>query len=231
MFDARVTIAGRVFSNPIWTASGTFAYGTEFEPFLDLNRVGAVIVKGLSLEPKAGNAPHRIYETPSGMLNSIGLQNVGMVAFVEEKLPRLRQFRTQVIANIFGRTEEEYVRVARYLNENAADLAGIELNISCPNVKEGGIEFGSNAELTRRVVRSVRQAATRLPLYVKLSPNVTDIAAIAAACEEAGADAITLINTLIAMAIDVERQRPVLSTIFGGLSGPAVKPVALRMVY
>ncbi|HEV8131958.1 MAG TPA: dihydroorotate dehydrogenase [Acidobacteriota bacterium] len=230
MFNPKISIAGKDFANPIWTASGTFAYGTEFEPFLDLNRVGAVIVKGLSLQPREGNPPNRIYETASGMLNSIGLQNVGMVNFVEEKLPRLKRYRTQVIANIFGKTEEEYVQIARYLDDNA-DIAGIELNISCPNVKEGGIEFGSKPELTYRVVASVRRAATRLPLYVKLSPNVTDIVIVARACEEGGADAVTLINTLVGMAIDVDEQRPVLSTVFGGLSGPAVKPIALRMVY
>lgn len=231
MFDPTVRIAGKTFKNPIWTASGTFAYGTEFEPFIDLNQLGAIIVKGLSVEPRAGNAPNRIYETPSGMLNSIGLQNVGMVNFVEEKLPRLRKFDTQVIANIFGRTEDEYVQVARYLNDQAEDLAGIELNISCPNVKEGGIEFGSNPESTRHIVQTLRNACNRLPLYVKLSPNVSDIAAMAVACEQGGADAVTLINTLVGMAIDIENQRPVLSTVFGGLSGPAVKPVALRMVY
>ena len=230
MFDPSVTIAGKIFSNPIWTASGTFAYGTEFAPFLDLNRIGAVVVKGLSVEPRAGNRPNRTYETPAGMLNSIGLQNVGMVNFVQEKLPRLQQYKTQVIANIFGKTEEEYVQVARYLDDNA-DIAGIELNISCPNVKEGGIEFGSKPELTHQVVRSVRQASRRLPLYVKLSPNVTDIAAFAVACEQAGADAITLINTVVGMAIDIERQRPILSTVFGGLSGPAIRPIAVRMVF
>ena len=230
MFDPRVRIAGKLFENPIWTASGTFAYGTEFTPFLDLNRIGAVVVKGLSVEPRAGNPPHRIYETPSGMLNSIGLQNVGMVHFVEKKLPLLRQYKTQVIANIFGRTEDEYVQVARYLNDHA-DIAGIELNISCPNVKEGGIEFGSKPESTLRVVQKVRSASPRLPLYVKLSPNVTDIRALAVACEEGGADAVTLINTLVGMAIDIERRRPVLSTVFGGLSGPAIRPIAVRMVY
>ncbi|HEY2930554.1 MAG TPA: dihydroorotate dehydrogenase [Acidobacteriota bacterium] len=229
MFDPRIQIAGKNFQNPVWTASGTFAYGAEFEPFLDLNEIGAVVVKGLSIQPRAGNAPNRIYETPSGMLNSIGLQNVGMENFVKEKLPRLKHYRTQVIANIFGKTEEEYVQVAAYLSDHA-DIAGVELNISCPNVKEGGIEFGSNPELTRRVVSSVRKKC-RLPLYVKLSPNVTDICPIAIACQDAGADAVTLINTLVAMAIDIERREPVLSTIFGGLSGPAIKPIALRMVY
>ena len=198
-------------------------------PFVDLNRIGAIVVKGLSLEPRQGNPPPRIMETPSGMLNAVGLQNVGVRAFTTEKLPFLRQFDTKVIANIFGETVAEYQRVAEILSA-AEGVHAIELNISCPNVRKGGIAFGACPEAAAEITGQVRQA-TDLPLIVKLTPNVTDIAAIALAVEAAGADAVSLINTLTGMSIDIERRRPHLANITGGLSGPAIRPVALRMVW
>ncbi|MEK7841439.1 MAG: dihydroorotate dehydrogenase [Deltaproteobacteria bacterium] len=227
--DMSVNIAGIKLKNPVMTASGTFGYGEEFAPYLDLNRLGAVVVKGLSLKPRQGNSPPRIVETAAGMLNSIGLQNVGVEAFVEEKLPFLRKFDTKVIVNFFGDSIDEYCEVARAL-DGADGIAGLEMNISCPNKQEGWLEFGTNPDLTSKVVGAVRKH-TKLPLIVKLSPNVTDITTIAKAAVDAGADVLSLINTLSGMAVDVNTRRPKLGNIIGGLSGPAIKPVALKMVW
>ena len=228
-FDLRVRIGGLVLKNPVMTASGTFGYGEECAPFCDLNRLGAVVVKGLSLEPRAGNPAPRIMETPCGMLNAIGLQNIGVRAFIDDKLPYLRQFDVAVIANIFGETIDEYRRITESLN-GADGVHGIEVNISCPNVKKGGVAFGADPDVAADVTKKVR-AETGLPVIVKLTPNVTDITEIALAVEAAGADAVSLINTLTGMSVDIECRRPHLANITGGLSGPAVKPVALRMVW
>jgi dihydroorotate dehydrogenase (NAD+) catalytic subunit len=227
--DLSVRVGTLVLKNPVMSASGTFGYGLEFAPFYDISRLGAVIVKGLSLLPCRGNAPQRIVETSAGMLNSIGLQNIGVERFICEVAPRLDDAGAVCVANIYGRTPEEYEAVARRLSE-LPSLAAIELNVSCPNVKEGGIAFGSTPEGLSALTRRVR-AATAKPLWVKLSPNVTDIGTMARAAEDAGADAVTLINTLVAMAVDHGTRRPVLSNVTGGLSGPAIKPVALRMVW
>ena len=224
-----VNIAGIQLKNPVMTASGTFGYGEEFAPYLDLNKLGAVIVKGISLKPRQGNPPPRIVETAAGMLNSIGLQNVGVEVFVEKKLPFLRKFDTKVIVNFFGDSIDEYCEVAKVL-DSAEGVAGLEMNISCPNKQEGWLEFGTNPEMTSRVVGAVRKS-TKLPLIVKLSPNVTDITIIAKVAQDAGADALSLINTLSGMAVDVNTRRPKLGNIIGGLSGPAIKPVALKMVW
>ena len=215
--------------NPVMTASGTFGYGEEYAPYVDLSRLGAIVVKGLSLKPRIGNPPPRIVETPCGMLNAVGLQNVGVNAFIGEKLPFLAQFDLPVIANIFGESVEEYVRVAEILSQ-ASGVHGLEVNISCPNVKRGGIAFGANPDMAADVTRRVK-ASTDLPVIVKLTPNVTDITKIAESVEAAGADAISLINTITGMSVDIERRVPHLRNITGGLSGPAIKPVALRMVW
>ena len=215
--------------NPVMTASGTFGYGEEYAPYVDLNRLGAIVVKGLSLKPRMGNPPPRIVETPCGMLNAVGLQNVGVNAFIREKLPFLTQFDLPVIANIFGESVEEYVKVAEILSQ-ASGVHALEVNISCPNVKKGGIAFGANPDMAADVTRRVK-ASTDLPVIVKLTPNVTDIAEIAESVEAAGADAISLINTITGMSVDIERRGPHLINITGGLSGPAIKPVALRMVW
>ncbi|MDA8126425.1 MAG: dihydroorotate dehydrogenase [Deltaproteobacteria bacterium] len=220
---------GLVLKNPVLTASGTFGYGEIYAPFVDLSRLGAVVVKGLSLEPRAGNPPPRIMETPAGMLNAVGLQNIGVRAFIAEKLPFLRKFETKVIANIFGESVDEYLQVAEILNA-AEGVHALELNISCPNVKKGGISFGALPEAAAEITGRVRKV-TDLPLIVKLTPNVTDITVIAQAVEAAGADAVSLINTLTGMSIDIERRRPHLANITGGLSGPAIRPIALRMVW
>ncbi len=215
--------------NPIVTASGTFGYGLEFTDFLDLSLLGAICTKGLSLEPHAGNVPPRICETPAGMLNAIGLQNVGVEVFLREKLPRLRELRAAVIANVWGDIEEDYVAVVRALEE-AEGLAAIELNISCPNVEKGGMLFGNSPQATASLVSRVR-AATPRPLIVKLSPNAPDIVSSARAAHESGADVLSLVNTFVGMAIDPETGRPLLSFGTGGLSGPAIKPLAVRMVF
>ncbi len=228
--DLGVRIGDLVLKNPVMTASGTFGYGEEFAPYGDLNRLGAVIVKGLSLEPRTGNPPPRMMETPSGMLNAVGLQNIGVRAFIREKLPFLRRFDCAVIANIYGETLEEYERVAGLLSR-ASGVAALEVNISCPNVRRGGIAFGARPDAAAEVTRRVKAAAAALPVMVKLTPNVTDIAEIARAVEEAGADAISLINTLTGMSVDVEKRIPHLANVTGGLSGPAIRPVALRMVW
>lgn len=227
--DLSVTIGALRLKNPVLAASGTFGYGTEFAPFLDLNELGGLVTKGLSLLPRQGNPPARIVETPAGMLNAIGLQNVGVEAFITGKLPLLRKVGTPVVANIFGETVEEYKEVARRL-DGVPGVAGVEVNISCPNVKKGGIVFGTDPKEAARVIGAVRKS-TKMPLIAKLSPNVTDIGVMARAAEEAGADAISLINTLTGMVVDVEKRRPVLATATGGLSGPAIRPVAVRMVW
>ncbi|OPY12649.1 MAG: Dihydroorotate dehydrogenase B (NAD(+)), catalytic subunit [Syntrophus sp. PtaB.Bin001] len=224
-----VNIGNLQLKNPIMTASGTFGYGEEYSSFVDLNRLGAVIVKGLSLEPRAGNPPPRLAETACGLLNAIGLQNIGVKAFIEQKLPFLDGFATQIIANIFGETLDEYGKVAEILS-SAGGVSALEVNISCPNVKKGGVAFGSNPEMAAEVVRRVKQS-TDLPVIMKLSPNVTDIALIAESVESAGADAVSLINTITGMSVDVKSRKPLLYNITGGLSGPAIKPVALRMVW
>jgi dihydroorotate dehydrogenase (NAD+) catalytic subunit len=227
--DLTVEIAGIKMRNPVMTASGTFGYGEEYSSYLDLESLGGIVTKGLSLKPKAGNPMPRIIETPGGMLNAIGLQNVGIDNFIEEKLPFLRKIITPVIVNFFGNTEDEYADMAERL-DGIPEVAGLEMNISCPNVKQGGIAFGSRPEAAYSVVRAVRES-TMKPLIVKLSPNVTDIVEMARACEEAEADALSLINTLTGMAIDLRTRRPVLANVTGGFSGPAIKPIALRMVW
>lgn len=227
--DLSVEISGIKLRNPVMTASGTFGYGKEFSDYLDLEKIGAIITKGLSLKPKAGNPTPRIVETPGGMLNAIGLQNVGIDAFIEEKLPFLRTVATPVIVNLYGNTLEEYGALAEKL-DRLPEVAGLEVNISCPNVKQGGIVFGTDPAAAAEVVGLVRKSTSK-PLIVKLSPNVTDIVLMAEACVAAGADALSLINTLTGMAIDLEKRRPVLANVTGGLSGPAIKPVALRMVW
>ena len=227
--DLSVNLAGITLRNPVMTASGTFGYGEEFSEYLDLEKIGAIITKGLSLRPRAGNPMPRIVETPGGMLNAIGLQNVGIDAFIEKKVPFLRTILTPVIVNFFGNTVEEYADLAARLDA-VPEVAGVEVNISCPNVKHGGIVFGTDPKAASSVVGAVRRATTK-PLIVKLSPNVTDIVEMAQACAEAGADVLSLINTITGMAIDLKSRRPALANVTGGLSGPAVKPVALRMVW
>ncbi|RMF42562.1 MAG: dihydroorotate dehydrogenase [Deltaproteobacteria bacterium] len=224
-----VEVAGIRMKNPIMPASGTFGYGEEYAPYIDLDNLGAIVTKGLSLAPKAGNPTPRITETVSGMLNAIGLQNVGVDAFIEHKMPFLRELNTPVIANFFGNTLEEYGEVASRLDA-IPELAGVELNISCPNVKKGGIVFGTDPKAAFEAVSTVRKRLSK-PLIVKLTPNVTDITDIARAAEDAGADALSCINTITGMAIDVRRRRPRIANLTGGLSGPAIRPVAVRMVY
>lgn len=227
--NLEVRIAGIRIKNPVMTASGTFGYGEEYAEFMDLGRLGAVVVKGLSLQPREGNPPPRVVETAAGMLNAIGLQNIGIEAFVREKLPFLRQFDTAVIANFFGDSVEEYAAAAERLS-SVEGIHGLEMNISCPNKQAGWCIFGTDPRVTFQVVSAVRKATT-LPLIVKLSPNVTDITIMARAAEDAGADALSLINTLTGMAIDIRTRKPRLGNVTGGLSGPAIKPVAVKMVY
>ena len=226
--DLSVEIAGIKLRNPVMPASGTFGYGEEYAPFLDLEQIGAIVTKGLSLKPKAGNPTPRIAETISGMLNAIGLQNVGIDAFIEHKMPFLRTVNTPVIANFFGNTLEEYGEVAARLND-IPEIAAGELNISCPNVKEGGIVFGTDPRAAAEVVELVRKKMDK-PLIVKLTPNV-DITVVARAVEEAGADAIACINTLTGMSVDIHTRKPRIANMTGGLSGPAIRPVAVRMVH
>ncbi len=225
----KVELFGVEFENPIWTASGTFGFGLEYSPYVDLNKVGAVCVKGLSLKPREGNPPPRIWETPCGMLNAIGLQNPGVEFFIREIVPKLKSYSCKVIANIYGSTVEEYVLVAKEL-KGVEGVDAIELNISCPNVKKGGLAFGVDPLESARLTEKVKEATDK-PVIVKLSPNVTDIVEMAKSVESAGADAISAINTLLGMAIDVKRRKPRIKNKFGGLSGPAIKPVAVRMVY
>jgi len=224
-----VDIGGIELKNPVMTASGTFGYGPEFAEYLDLNSLGGIITKGLSLKPRAGNPTPRIVETCGGMLNAIGLQNVGIDEFISSKVPYYRTIDTRVIANFFGTTVEEYAELAGRLDA-IPEVAGVEVNISCPNVKQGGIVFGTDPGAASAVVEAVREKTIK-PVIVKLSPNVTDIVAMARACEDAGADALSVINTITAMAIDLKTRRPVLANVTGGLSGPAIKPIALRMVW
>ena len=228
--DLTTEICGIRLKNPVIASSGTFGYGLEFADIVDLDALGGFVVKGLSRDPIAGNAPPRVVETASGMLNAIGLQNVGVRSFAAEKLPKLAQLDTAVFANVFGYTPNDYVEVLRVL-EDADGLAGYELNVSCPNTKHGGMQFASDPCLLGEVVRLARAAVSRRPLIVKLSPNVTDITVMARAAEEAGADAISLVNTFMGIAVDAAERRPLLGANFGGLSGPAIKPIALRMVY
>jgi dihydroorotate dehydrogenase (NAD+) catalytic subunit len=228
--DLSVTIGALRLRNPILPASGTFGYGTELAHLIDLNRLGGLVTKGLSRQAMQGAPAPRLCETPSGMLNAVGLQNIGVQAFVSKKLPELRKYDTAIIANVFGYTLEDYAEVIRVL-EDAEGLAGYELNISCPNVKKGGMQFGSDAVLAGEVVRAARRAAAKRPLWVKLSPLVTNIGLIARAAEEAGADALTVANTYPAMAVDFRTGRSRLGSATGGLSGPAIKPITLRLVW
>jgi dihydroorotate dehydrogenase (NAD+) catalytic subunit len=228
--DLSVTIGAVRLRNPILAASGTFGYGLEFAHLVDLNRLGGFVTKGLSREPIEGAPPPRLYPTPSGMLNAVGLQNVGVRAFVAEKLPVLRKFDTAVIANVFGYCREDYIEVIRVL-EDAEGLAAYELNISCPNVQKGGLQFGNDPAQVSEVVSAARKAASRRPLWVKLSPLVADIGLIARSAEEAGADALTIANTYPAMALDYRTGKSQLGSPTGGLSGPAIKPITLRLVW
>ncbi len=227
--DLRVSIGSLNLKNPVMTASGTFGYAREFSPYVNLHRLGAVVVKGISLEPRLGNPPPRIVETSAGMLNAIGLENVGVERFISEKMESLQGINVPVFVNILGDTLDEYREIAARL-AGVKGVAGIEVNISCPNVKKGGVAFGTVPEMAAAVTKAVKAEST-VPVVVKLSPNVTDITVIARAVEEAGADAVSLINTLIGMAINPRSRRPCLANVIGGLSGPAIKPVALRMVY
>ena len=224
-----VDIAGLKLRNPVMPASGTFGYGEEYVPYLDLNGLGAIVTKGLSLQPKAGNKTPRICETVSGMLNAIGLQNVGIDVFIKHKMPFLNQIDSPVIVNFFGNTQEEYGEVAARLDD-VEGVAALEMNISCPNVKHGGIVFGTEAKAAHDVISLVRKR-TKKPLIVKLTPNVTDIRVTAQAAEDAGADALSLINTLTGMSVDVKTRKPALANTIGGLSGPAVRPIAVRLVH
>lgn len=226
--EMKVSIAGVEFKNPVMTASGTFGSGAEYSELMDLNALGAVVTKGVSSEPWPGNPTPRICETPAGMLNAVGLQNPGVEVMIRRDLPFLRQFETRVIVNVCGRTEAEYLEVVERLSDQPVDM--LEINISCPNVREGGISFGQSAAAAERITAAVKKKAAQ-PIIMKLSPNVTDISEIARAAEAGGADALSLINTLTGMKIDVRSRRFVLANKTGGLSGPAVRPVAVRMVY
>ena len=226
--NTTINLAGIEMKNPVTVASGTFGYGREFSQFFDLSKLGGIITKGTTLKPKSGNKPPRICETPSGMINSIGLQNPGVEYFAQNDLPFLRKFDTAVIVNACGSTVEEYVELCKILN--TLDIDGVELNLSCPNVKAGCMAFGNSYEGVREITSKVRKVLDK-PLIVKLTPNVTDIASIAKGAEDGGADAVSLINTLLGMSIDIDKRKPILANNTGGLSGPAIKPVAVRMVY
>ena len=226
--NTKINFAGIEMKNPVTVSSGTFGYGREYSQYIDLNKLGGIITKGTSLKPKSGNKSPRVCETASGMLNSIGLQNPGVEYFAQNDLPFLRKFDTAIIVNACGSTIDEYVELCKILN--TLDIDGVELNLSCPNVKSGCMAFGSSYEGVKEVTQKVRKVLDK-PLIVKLTPNVTDIASIAKAVEDAGADGVSLINTLLGMKIDIEKRRPILANNTGGLSGPAVKPVAVRMVY
>ena len=228
--DLTVSVAGIQLKNPVIAASGTFGYGIEFEDVVHLDRLGGFVAKGLSKEPMIGNPPPRLYETAAGMLNAIGLQNIGARAFIEEKLPRLREVKSAVvIANVFGYTREDYERTIEILNEGEG-ITAYELNVSCPNTQHGGIQFGSDPHSLDELVRTVRRYSQR-PMIVKLSPNVTSIGQMAHIAQEAGADAISLVNTFVAMSIDIQTRKPRIANVTAGLSGPAIKPIAVRMVY
>ncbi len=231
MTDMRITIGGVEFQNPILVASGTYGYGSEAEAYCDISGLGGIVTKSVSWKPRPGNYPRRIVETASGMLNSIGLANVGVHVFVEEKLPYLANFNTKIIANIAASSIDEYCKVLEHIEANATkNLAGYEINVSCPNVKDGGLSFGTSVSLVEELTKTLR-AQTKKLLIIKLTPNVTSVAPFAAACESAGADAISLINTVLGMSVDIHTRRPRLSTVTGGLSGPAIKPIALAKVY
>ena len=226
--NTAVNIGGVILKNPVVTGSGTFGFGREYAEFVDLNEVGGICVKGLTLQPRLGNAVPRVAETPAGMLNSVGLQNPGVEVFIEKELPWLKKFDTKVIANINGSSIEDYCEMAEVLADTETDL--IEVNLSCPNVKEGCMVFGTNPQMVYEVTKQVKKYAKQ-PIIVKLTPNVTSVVEIAQAAVEGGADALSLINTLLGMAIDIHSRKPILANTMGGLSGPAVKPVAVRMVY
>lgn len=228
MSRLRTVLCGIELNTPVIAASGTFGYGIEFDKVADLNALGGLVVKGLSREPMPGNSPPRLWEAEAGMINSVGLQNIGVRAFVAHKLPALRQLRTAVFANVFGYNPEDYAEVVRVL-EDAGGIAGYELNVSCPNTRHGGIYFSSDPGLLEELVTLIRPL-TRMPLIVKLSPNVSRIEPLALAAEQAGADAISLVNTFLSLAVDVRSRKPRLGAGFGGLSGPAIKPIALRLV-
>lgn len=229
MVQLNTKIGSLELKNPVMTASGTFGYGTEYADFMDISRLGAIIIKGTTLNPRQGNPYPRMAETPSGMLNAVGLQNKGVDYFVDHIYPEVRKIQTNIIVNVSGSCIDDYVQTAGIIN-TLDDIPAIELNISCPNVKQGGMAFGVNPDSAAQVVAAVRKAYDKT-LIVKLSPNVTDITEIARAVEGAGADSVSLINTMLGMAIDAEKRKPILSTVTGGMSGPAVKPVALRMVW
>jgi dihydroorotate dehydrogenase (NAD+) catalytic subunit len=223
-------IAGIKMKNPVMVASGTFGFGKEYAEYIDLNKLGAIVTKSITLKPREGNPPPRLVETPAGMLNSIGLENPGIEGFLAEELPFLAKFDTPIIVNIAGESIEEYAELAKILSREST-VKGLEINISCPNVKKGGMSFGVDPKLTAEVIAQVRKSALSLPIIAKLTPNVTDITVIAKAAVEAGADALSAINTILGMAIDIETGKSRLGTLTGGLSGPAIKPIALRMVY
>ena len=227
--DLTVSIGRMILKNPVVVSSGTFGFGEEFEGFCDLNGLGAIIPKGISLKPMAGNPPPRIFETEGGMINSIGLQNPGFREFIKNKLPYYKNLKTHLIINFFGNTQKEYIELARRFDD-VAGISGLEMNISCPNVKRGGIVFGTDPQMAYRLVQAVRKS-TALTLIVKLSPNVTDIALMAKSVEEGGADAVSLVNTFRAIAVNIHTKKPELGNTIGGLSGPAIKPIALRMVW
>jgi dihydroorotate dehydrogenase (NAD+) catalytic subunit len=227
--DLTVRIGRMTLKNPVVVSSGTFGFGEEFEEFFDPGRLGAIVTKGISLKPMAGNPPPRIFETEGGIINSIGLQNLGFQEFVKKKLPYYRSLETHLIVNFFGNTQEEYVELARRF-DGVVGISGLEMNISCPNVKRGGIVFGTDPRMAYRLVKAVRKS-TALTFIVKLSPNVTNIASMAKSVEEGGADAVSLVNTFRAMAVNVHTKKPELANVIGGLSGPAIKPIALRMVW
>jgi dihydroorotate dehydrogenase (NAD+) catalytic subunit len=227
--DLKVKIGKIVLKNPVIVSSGTFGFGEEFEDFFNLNQLGAIISKGISLRPMKGNPPPRIFETEGGIINSIGLQNPGFQEFIKNKLPYYKNLKTHLIINFFGNTQKEYIELARRF-DSIPNISGIEMNISCPNVKKGGIVFGTDPQMAYHLVRKVRNA-TKLTLIVKLSPNVTDIALMAKSAEDGGADAVSLVNTFRAMAVNIHTKKPELGNIIGGLSGPAIKPIALRMVW
>src|SRR4030043_2474412 len=227
--DLHVTIGKLALKNPVMVSSGTFGFGEEFEDFIDLNQLGAVISKGISLKPMAGNPPPRIFETEGGMINSIGLQNPGFRQFIKNKLPYYKDLKTHLIINFFGNTQKEYAELARRF-DRIPGISGLEMNISCPNIKRGGIVFGTDPRMAYRLVQVVRKATT-LTLIVKLSPNVTDIALMAKSVEDGGADAVSLVNTFRAMAVNIHTRKPELGNVIGGLSGPAIKPIAVRMVW
>ncbi|MGM0417279.1 MAG: dihydroorotate dehydrogenase [Thermodesulfobacteriota bacterium] len=227
--DLSVKIGKITLKNPVIPASGTFGYGLEYADVTDISKPGAIVVKGLSLKPSKGNPSPRVVETPSGLLNAVGLENIGIDAFIESKLPALKKYNTHIITNLYGQTEEDYIKLTEIINKEP-DISGIEVNISCPNVKKGGLAFGTSPETCFSLISEIR-AKTDKTLIVKLTPNVTDIKPIAESAQKAGADAVSLINTITGMAIDVKTKKPLLANITGGLSGPAIRPVALRMVY